>query len=440
MTESSLVRIEVPDVNGHLRGKLVQRAKLDSGAQFGFSNVIYCFTCKDEVFENPDFADERTGWSDILAVPDLETLRPVPWEPGVSAVVCNTVEKSGERLALDLRAPVECAVDRLAELGVSAKCGVEYELYLFHANAERAGGGDPSTLTPVGDEIQAYSLLRMPDLSAFLAEVFSSLDAYGASIESALTELGPGMIEIAIAPLPPLQAADAAARAKVAIKELARRHGMIASFVAKPYLHQSGVSGHVHLSLAAGEKNALWAGPNDLSKLGSAALAGILDKGREIAVFMNPYPNSYRRFVPGMWAPLDMGWGHDDRTAAVRVITVAEESARFEIRRPGGDLNPYLTIAGCLHACIHGIENDLPLPDCREVTELGADLTAATADMQSSAFVRAALGDPLVNHFVLSRQAEQEHYSRLQVDDGAVGGDPLETVPVAELSRFLNVV
>lgn len=256
------LRIELPDVNGSLRGKVVPAEKLAGGGGAGFSDVIYCLTSADEVFENPAFTSNDTGWGDILAVPDWSTLRPVPWERGLAAVVCDATTKAGEPLGVDPRGALRRACERLAAAGLEARCGVEYELFLFRDDEDGRAlrEGRPRDLRPASRVPQAYSLMRWPDLADFAEALHRDLGTYGVGIEAMSTELGHGMFEVAIAPLAPLEAADAAARFKLGCKELARRHGLIATFMAKWDMNQSGSSGHVHLSLQRDGRNLMWDG------------------------------------------------------------------------------------------------------------------------------------------------------------------------------------
>lgn len=440
-------RIELPDLNGHLRGKWLPPRKLAGAKPIGLSDVVYCLTCADEVFENPEFASSDSGWPDVVAVPDLSTAATVPAEPGTVAVLCDAVRIGPGPPAFDQRGAVRTAAERLQALGLTAECGVEYELFLFRddeAGRRALREGRHRDLHPVGEEQQAYSLLRSPELRGIVDDLFTSLEPYGVPLDSVLTELGHGMIEVAIAPLDPLGAADAAARLKLAVNELARRHGMVATFIAKWDMAQSGCSGHIHCSLLRDGENALAEGRGTLTELGNRALAGLCARAAELSVFMAPNVNSYRRYRPETWTPLTVGWGHDNRNAAVRVITTSAEATRFELRRPGADLNPYLCIAACLHACADGIERSLaPPPEApgRSWAAVGAEpfpatLLEATAALEESAPARAAFGDRLVDHYAISRRAEHACYA------AATGEEPdleLAQVPPAEIGRYFNV-
>jgi glutamine synthetase len=446
--EASRMRVEVPDTNGILRGKQVPAAKLAGVKRCGFSDVIYCLTSADGVFENPAFTSHDTGWPDLMAAPDWDTARPVPWQPGVAAVLCDMQTKAGDPVELDPRHVLRLAVERLASHGLGALCGVEYEFFLFHnddAGRRALREGRPRDLVPVGLEHQAYSLIRWPDLAPFIDALFECMEPYGVPIDAVSTELGYGMVEVAIGPRPPLEAADAAARFKLACKELARRHGFLASFIAKWDMEQSGSSGHVHCSLLRDGKNVLWTEANEVGELAGKALAGLLSSAVDTSVFMSPFPNSYRRFQPETWTPLNVTWGRDNRNACVRFISVSRDTTRFEHRRPGADLNPYLSIAACLDGCAHGIENGFGLAseapgrawEAEGAQRFPADLLDATRRLAESRFARDRYGDAFVDHYVLSREAEHAEWAR----EVGNGGDPnADQVPDREARRFVELV
>lgn len=440
------VRLELPDVNGLLRGKYLPAAKLLGGKGAAISDVVYCLTSADEVFENPAFTSFDTGWPDILAMPDWDTLRPVPWEPGVAAVLCDATTKDGTSVALDPRAALRGAWERLQATGYSALCGVEYEFFLFHYDdaAERAlNAGRPRELRPVGLVQQAYSLVRWQEVAAFADDLFGAMASYGVPIDSMSTELGYGMLEVAMAPLPPLEAADAAVRFKLACKQLARRRGMIACFVAKVDMQQSGSSGHVHFSVLRDGRPCLREGLGRLSETGRRCLAGMAATAIDTSVFMTPFVNSYRRYQPEVWTPLNVTWGHDNRNACLRVITSSDGAARIEHRRPGADLNPYLAVASCADGCRHGVEQALePPPEApgrayedSQAPLFPIDLLAATDALGSSRLAREWYGDALVDHYVLSRRAEHEEWSR-RADGAGKDGQ----VPDWELARYFELV
>jgi len=410
------VRIEIPDTDGNLRGKYVSPAKALKAHGATVSDVFYTLSVRDDVFEAP-LTGQDTGFPDVVASPDLSTLRPVPWQPGVFAAIADMTTKAGQPLGVDPRSALRATERRLADAGFEARVGIEYELYLFEGGADADAlmrEGRHRELTPVGREWQAYSLFRFVDGDGFINAIDEQLHAYGVEIEAWSTELGYGMVECATPPLPPLQAADAAARLKLALKELAKQHGLVATFIAKWDLAQSGSSGHVHQSLLRDGANVLWAGPGALSEIGRHYLGGLLALAPELSAFSTPNVNSYRRPSPELWAPTNATWGHDNRQAAVRVITLAEGSTRFEYRRPGADLNPYLAVAACLDSGLHGILERIEPPpeslvrafDDPDAPPYPPTLDAAAEALDGSGLARRWYGDELVTHYVTSRRAE----------------------------------
>jgi glutamine synthetase len=365
----------------------------------------------------------------------------VPWEQGLAAVLCDVRTKAGEALGVDPRNALRRACDRLAAAGLDARFGTEYELYVFHLDeaGERAlREGRVRDLVPISREWQAYSLFRFADKAPFIADLTRWMEAYGCPIEAISTELGYGMIEVALAPAPPLEAADRAARFKLGCKEIGRRHGFLVSFIAKWDLAQSGSSGHLHQSVLRDGKNAFWSGQDSLSETGRQYLGGLLELSPELSAFMSPFPNSYRRYIPDTWAPTNASWGHDNRNACVRVITVAEPSTRFEHRRPGADLQPYLSIAACLDAGLHGVRERIePRPESpgRAYDDANAplfptSLPEAVELLRGSRLAREWYGDLLVEHYAVSREAEQRAWEGVRD----------RQVPEWEAARYLEAV
>ena len=435
------VRVEMPDTDGTLRGKYVSADKILAGKGASVSDVYYTLTIADDVFEDSPLTGPDTGWPDVVGMPDWSTLRPVRWEHELAAVLADVHTKAGDPLGVDPRHALRRACTRLEAAGLEARFGVEYELYVFHHDdaADRAlRSGRVRELIPISREWQAYSLFRWPEQAGFIAELTSAMAAYGVPIEAISTELGYGMIEVAIAPAPPLEAADRAARFKLGCKEIARRHGLVASFIAKWDLQQSGSSGHLHQSLLRDGANAIWSGQGELSETGRHYLGGLMAASGELSAFMSPFPNSYRRYIPDTWAPTNVTWGHDNRNACVRVITVAEGSTRFEHRRPGADLNPYLAIAACLDAGLHGIRERIePPPEspgrayADEQAELfPTSLGEAAERLAGSRLAREWYGDLLVDHYVVSRRAELRAWEAVRDAQ----------VPEWEAARYLETV
>ena len=433
------IRVELVDTDGSLRGKYVSPGKLIDGAGAALSDVFYSLTVADDVFDTP-VTGTATGFPDVVGRPDWATLRPVVWQPGVWAVVADMQTKAGKACTVDPRRATRLAEARLAIDGFTALVGVEYECYLFHGGpeADRAiREGRHRDLVPVGREWQAYSLWRFTDGDGAVLDLDEQLASYGVPIDAWSTELGYGMFEYAIGPLPPLAAADAAARAKLAVKELAKRSGLVATFIAKWDTSQSGSSGHLHQSLQRDGANVFWAGAADtLSDTARHYLGGLAACASELSAFSTPNVNSYRRPSPELWAPTNVTWGHDNRQAAIRAITAGAKATRFEYRRPGADLNPYLAIAGCLDSGLHGIRERIepraesvgPAYDDPAAAAYPATLEQAADALAASSLARSWYGDDLVEHYVASRRAEA----------AIVHGLANAQVPTHELRRYFE--
>jgi glutamine synthetase len=438
--ETSRVRVEIPDTEGNLRGKYAAAKKLAKGKGATLSDVFYVLTIRDEVFEAP-VTGVATGFPDVIGMPDWSTLVPVPWERDLSAVIVDMHTKDRAPLEVDPRLQLRRAVDRATAAGYDALFGVEFEIYVFHCGDggdAALRGGRPRDLRSAGREWQAYSLWRFEDMHELVADVDEKLRGYGVEIEAWSTELGYGMIECATVPLRPLQAADAAARFKLAFKELCKRHGMVATFIAKWDMAQSGSSGHLHQSLLRDGENVFWAGVRDtLSETGRHYLGGLLACASELSAFSTPNVNSYRRPSPELWAPTNVTWGHDNRQACVRTITLDAASARIEYRRPGADLNPYLSIAACLDSGLYGIANGIEPPsasvgpafDNPDAELYPATLEQAADALDASTLARGWYGDAYIDHYVASRRAEA----------AIVHGIANAQVPDYEIARYFEI-
>jgi glutamine synthetase len=437
------VRVEFIDTDGRLRGKYVTVQKARSRGGIGLPEFFYALSVDDGAYDVP-IATPDHGFPDFFAFPDWATLRPAANEEGVAAVICDVRSKAGEPVQFDPRSALRSTCARLAEAGFDALIGVEMEfyLYLLDDDAETAlREGHPTRLRPVGRERQALSVHRWPDHAQFVADLDSAMSSYGIEIEAFSTELGFGMMEVALSPVPPLQAADSAARFKQVCKDVARRNGMLASFVAKPHVQQEGAGAHLHQSLLRNGHNVFC--PEDRESTGMSEIfrhyvGGVVATAGELSVFQCPFPNSYRRLNPEFFAPTNISWGIDNRASCLRVITDSRSSTRLEHRRGGADFHPYLSIAASLDGGLHGVQNRIEPPTAStgaayadaQAKPFPENLRAAAAALHDSALARQWYGDDFVDHYAASRVSEQSTYEALR--DGFV--------PDWELARYLEVI
>ena len=406
-----LVQVEVPELDGGLRGKLLALDKGLSG-DIGWSNIIYGLTTADDVYLSP-FSSYENGFADIYGQPDPATVRRLPWRPETVAVVLDLHDADGTMTPESPRTMLRRAADRAAEMGFEPRFAVEYEVFIYYLD-DGAAVPSPATLTPVSRGRNAYSLVRLPALRALFESFMQRMEEAGAPVVSMHTELGHGAIEFAIAHAPALAAADGAMRAKTYLKELCAERGMVATFMAKLDAALPGSGGHVHQSLWRDGENAFWDGAG-ASETARRYAAGLLDHLPALTALCMPNVNSFRRRDWQHWVPENASWGDDNRSAALRLITrPVPHGARFENRLPGADSNAYLTIGGMLAAGLDGIERGLePPPLCsgnaaldESYTRLPATLEDAVEAFAGSDFLRRAFTDRFVDHYALSRRAE----------------------------------
>jgi glutamine synthetase len=413
MAGARIVQLEVPDLDGGLRAKLVSAAKAASPSGAAMCTIMFGLTLADDVYDSPT-ASAGNGYPDLVMRPDLATLRPLPWAPATVAVLCDLFGADGAPFPLAPRTLLRTVTERCAGLGFEARFAAEWELCIVHRDDELQAGGRHGELTPLGRTMNAYSSLRLRELRPLAEAFFERMAAAGIAVEAVHTELGHGMVEFALAHAPALEAADQAARAKAYLKELCGERDLVATFMPKWRAGAPTSGCHFHQSLWRDGAN-LFAGPAaQLSPLGRHYLAGQLATLTDFSVLFNPSVNSYRRLQPGNFTPATVSWGVDNRTAAIRAITGSAKGARLEHRRPGADVNPYLAIAAMLAGGLHGIAEKLEPPgpatadaytDAR-FPRLPADLAGAIAALRDSAAAGGLLGREFVDHYLLSREVE----------------------------------
>jgi glutamine synthetase len=415
------IKVAVTDIDGVLRGKYLQKDKFLSAAEsgFGFCNVVFGWDSGDACYDNSQYTGWHTGYPDAKVRIDLATHRTVPWDAEIPFFIGDFVDEQDRPLEVCPRQLLKRVLERARKDGYAAKCGVEFEWFNFKETPQTLaakGYLDPQPLTP---GMFGYSILRSSLNQPYFAALMDQLRAFGVPLEGLHTETGPGVYEAAIAYSDALESADRAVLFKTAVKEIAYRHGIVASFMAKWNAALPGCGGHLHLSLwdAAGAKNVFYDAKDaaKMSPLFKSFLAGQLRALPEILPFFAPTVNSYKRLVDGYWSPTRSTWGIDNRTTAFRVIPGGEKSTRLEVRIGGADLNPYLAVAAALASGLHGVENKLTLEDApiqgsayqeTAIPRLPRTLAEATDRLEASTIARDLFGDAFVDHFVRTRRWE----------------------------------
>ncbi len=424
------------DIDGIFRGKYVSREKFRSAAAegLGFCDVIFGWDSGDVLYDNVTLTGWHTGYPDVCARIDLSTLRTIPWEPGTAAFLLDYFDDQGNPHPASPRGVLRRVIERAEAMGFAPKTSFEFEFFCFRETPESIRAKGFRNLTPLSPGMFGYSWLRASEHAALVHAWIDGCRDFGIPIEGIHTETGPGVYEAAIQYGPALEAADRAALFKTAAKELATRHGVMACFMAKWNADLPGCSGHVHQSLwdPAGGRNLFHdpKGERGMSRIMRHFLGGQLLLMPELTALISPTVNSYKRYVPGVWAPLNATWGFENRTCALRVIGAGNGSRppvpkaiRIEHRQVAADANPYLAMATLLAAGLWGIEHGIePAPPCREdATTAGApplprSLEEAVQRLAGSRVARELLGDAFVDHYLRTREWEARQYRRAVTD------------------------
>jgi len=433
LAEQHINKIKVGgfDLDGVLRGKYISKEKFLSAVKdgFGFCDVIFGWDCGDNLYDQGEFTGWHTGFPDLVARLDTETFRAVPWEPRTAFALADFYQKDGTPLPFCPRQTLKRIVARAEAMGFVPRMAAEYEFFVFEETPESVHQKEFRGLRPESPGMFCYSLLRASARQEFIHLLMDSLADFGVQVEGLHTETGPGAFEACIQYDSALAAADKAGIFKLAVKELATRKGLLASFMAKWSQEMPGCGGHIHQSLADAETGAnAFADPNGqygCSEVARRYLAGQQQALPELMPLICPTINSYKRLVPGFWAPTTATWGIENRTNALRLIPgTSPKATRIETRVVGADACPHLAMAACLAAGLHGIQNRLePTPPTAgnayaesQAPTLPRSLAAATDRMRQSALAREWFGEPFVSHVCMTRDWECREFEKAVTD------------------------
>lgn len=426
------VRMGGFDLDGVLRGKYVSLDKFISSAKngLGFCNVIFGWDMADKLYEDVGvtYTGWHTGYPDAHARVELESFRWVPWEDGIPFALFDFYTADGDALPVSPRQALRRVLGRAEALGYRPLLASEFEFFLFRETADTLRDKGWRNLQAITPGMFGYSALRASANGELVRKMLDHLRAFDIPVEGLHTETGPGVYEIAIAYGDALESADRASLAKTAIKEICTREGIQACFMAKWNEDLPGSSGHTHQSVWDLDLKAnLFAdakSPRGMSQLFRWYIGGLLDALPELTAMFCPNINSYKRLVPGFWAPTRVCWGTENRTTTLRVIPGTHaKHMRVENRVVGADANPYLAYAATLAAGLHGIENKIEPPaplegNAYEAAVAGgtrfipASLHEATDLFRKSAVARKYLGDAFVDHFAATRDWEVRQYQK----------------------------
>ena len=413
------------DLCGVVRGKLLTRDELvpafRGGRYFPGSMMSIDVTGRD-VEETGLVWDDGDGDRLCWAVPG--TLCRVPWLPDAQAQYIATIhELDGTPSIPEPRQTLARLIERFRkETGLTPVAAIELEFYLIDRDSALAGRPKPPGALTNGAHtnlIQAYLLQDLDDFGPFFRDLYAAAKVQELPVEALISEYGPGQMEIGLKHRAnALQACDEAIMFKRLVKATAEKHGLIASFMAKPYSDQAGCGMHVHVSLAdkAGKNVFSCADPASHPLLRQAVAGLKVTMGEALAIFA-PNANSYRRFRKNMYAPVKPNWGVNNRTVSIRIPAATGAATHIEHRISGADANPYLALAAVLAGMLHGISGKLDPGDpvkgngyTQPSDPLPTHWLAAIEALRGSAAMREYLGPQLVDVFTAIKEAEADRF------------------------------
>jgi glutamine synthetase len=414
-----------PDVQGRLMGKrVVGRHFLEHVAEEGIHACAYLLTVDVEMepLQGYRFASWATGYQDIKAVPDLSTLRRIPWLPKTALVFCDVYTEEGEPVEVSPRWILRRQLERAAKAGYRVMVASELELYLFKESFAEARRQRYHDLTPVSQYLEDYHILQTTKEEGLVRAIRNGMEGAAVPVEFSKGEWGCGQEEINLRYAEALEMADRHTLYKHGAKEIAHAQGSSVTFMAKYDVGAAGSSFHLHSSLwdRGGRRNLFHQrGKRTGSALFGHWLAGQMAMARELAYFYAPYVNSYKRYQAGSFAPTRIVAGWDNRTCGFRLC--GEGSGfRVENRIPGADANPYLAFAATIAAGLHGIGRRLKAPPIYEgnayedasLPQVPKTFREAITELERSRVAREAFGEEVLEHYLHTARLEQQAFDQ----------------------------
>ncbi|WP_095588067.1 glutamine synthetase family protein [Actibacterium ureilyticum] len=416
------------DMQGRLMGKRFHAEAFLEVAE-GETHCCNYLLATDLEMATPDgYASTswERGYGDYVMKPDLSTLRPVPWLEGTAMCLCDILDHhSHDPIPFAPRQLLKAQIARAQAMGLTPVTATELEFFLFQGTHDEIarGGFD---LKPISNYNEDYHILQTSKEEYVMRPIRNHLRKMGVPVEGSKGEAEAGQEELNIKYADALATADHHTLAKHGIKEIAHQHGVAASFLPKWHQSRVGSAAHVHQSLWQDGANAFFDPDRPLGKsaLMDHYIAGLLKYAAEYTYFLAPYINSYKRFAKGTFAPTQIVWSVDNRTAAFRLCGDGTRAVRIECRLPGADMNPYLATAAMLAAGLQGIAEKLPLPAPFSGDAYADDadrhvprtLRDARAALLGSEMLTEAFGAEAVAHYARAAEWEIEEFNRVVTD------------------------
>ena len=418
------VRLSYPDLHGIARGKEFPASYFEQLVEDGAAHceAIMTVDLRHNVVAGPEH-----GFQDIAARPDQDTLVRIPWDPTVAWCLADLERMDGTPYGVDSRGALRRAVAAFEalDLGLTPVMGPELEFYLAVPDENAPNG----YRRYVDNDSHVYTVGNVADPQGVLREMLHACADLGLGAFAANHEFGRAQYEINLRHSPALDAADRAFRFKDAVKEMSARHGLLATFIGKPWNDDEGSGFHLHLSLAdeRGNNALVGRGKDGLSQVAMHFIAGLLDHAPAMMAFFNPTTNAYRRIHEEALVPTLVSWGHDNRLCLARVPRERGKATRVELRLGDGAANPYLATAAALFAGLDGIKRKLrppapvagliyELPEAEKMTPLPRSFEAALEALDADDLIKEAMGEELVSTFLEVKNFELDRSHRYVTD------------------------
>jgi glutamine synthetase len=415
------VLLAIADMEGRLQGKrLTATHFLDEVLEQGAEGCNYLLAVDVDMntVEGYEMASWSRGYGDFRMKPDLETLRPVPWQPGTALLIADLEWHNGDEVVASPRQILRRQLARLAERGWVANASTELEFIVFRTSYEDAWRSGYRDLEPANLYNVDYSLLGTARIEPLIRRIRQAMAGAEMTVENSKGECNFGQHEINFRYGNALATADDHVIYKNGAKEIAAEEGYSITFMAK-WDEREGSSCHLHCSIAQEDGSNLFAADEALFH---RFIAGQLACLREMTLFFAPQVNSYKRFVPGSFAPTAVAWGDDNRTCALRVVGHGE-GLRVENRLPGADINPYLALAAMIAAGLHGIDAELALEPPFDGDAYQSDKPRVPTNLYDardlfgrSTVVREAFSQEVVDHYLNRARIELDAFEAAVTD------------------------
>lgn len=426
LTERGIEDIEciTPDIAGVARGKMMPSSKFLDGSTLAIPSSVFMQTISGEYPEESDAFSYPPNDGDLRLIPDLSTLAAVPWETDPTAqVICDMHDHNDEHVSYTPRNVLRHVLDAYASKGWKPVVAPEIEFYLVKTNADPDIPLEP----PIGRSGRAiaggngYSIAGVNEFDELIDEVYDFSGAQGLEIETLIHEEGAAQLEINLNHGDAIELADQVFMFKRTIREVALKHGMYATFMAKPIQGQPGSAMHIHQSVVDIDtgKNIFSDEDGNESALFRSFLGGMQHFVPKTLVMMAPYVNSYRRLTTHSSAPVNVHWGHDNRTTGLRVPASGPEARRVENRIPSSDANSYLALAASLACGYLGMTNDLVPTSATEATanegenDLPRGLLEGLALFENDKELNDLLGEEFVGLYSAIKREEFETFMKV---------------------------